>query len=42
MIDAKLSALYVGTFGRGFLRTVIVAVGVVTLAACLWVEVLVS
>jgi hypothetical protein len=42
MIDAKLSALYVGTFGRGFLRTVIVAVGVVTLAACLWVEVLLS
>ena len=41
MVDAKLSALYVGTFGRGFLRIVIVAVGVVTLAACLWVEVFV-
>jgi uncharacterized membrane protein YraQ (UPF0718 family) len=40
MIDTKLAALYVGTFGRGFLRTVIVSVGVVTLSACLWVEVL--
>ena len=41
MVDAKLAALYVGTFGRGFLRTIIVVVGTVTLAACLWVEVFV-
>ena len=40
MLDTKLSALYVGTFGQRFLRTAIVAVGTVTLALCLWVDVL--
>jgi uncharacterized membrane protein YraQ (UPF0718 family) len=40
MVDTKLSALYLGTFGRGFLRTVVIAVGSTTLVAALWVEVL--
>ncbi len=40
MVDIKLSALYVGTFGRAFLRTTIVTVGAVTLVATLWLEVL--
>lgn len=42
MVDTKLSALYVGTFGRGFLRTVVIAVGSLTLVATLWIEVLLS
>jgi hypothetical protein len=40
MVDTKLSFLYRGTFNRGFLKTVIVVVGVVTLAGTLWMEVL--
>jgi uncharacterized membrane protein YraQ (UPF0718 family) len=40
MMDTKLSALYVGTFGRAFWRISAVAVWTVTLALCLWVEVL--
>jgi uncharacterized membrane protein YraQ (UPF0718 family) len=40
MIDTKLSALYVGTFGRTFWRTAAVSVWVTTLALCLWIEVL--
>jgi hypothetical protein len=40
MVDTKLSALYLGTFGRGFLGTVVIAVGSTTLVAALWVEVL--
>ncbi|MGH2661769.1 MAG: permease [Actinomycetota bacterium] len=40
MIDAKLGALYAGTFSRGFVRTVAVAVFAVTLAGCLWIQVL--
>jgi len=40
MLDTKLAALYVGTFGRRFLRTAIVTVGTLTLALCLWVDVL--
>jgi uncharacterized protein len=40
MLDTKLAALYVGTFGRGFLRTSAVAVAAVTLALCLWVDLL--
>ncbi|MGH2674352.1 MAG: permease [Actinomycetota bacterium] len=39
MIDAKLAALYAGTFGRGFVRTVVVVVFAVTLAGALWVQV---
>lgn len=39
MVDAKLGFLYVGTFSRGFLRTVVVSVAAVTLAGALWLEV---
>lgn len=40
MVDAKLGFLYAGTFLRGFVRTVIVVVGAVTLAGALWAEVI--
>lgn len=40
MVDAKLGFLYAGTFTKGFLRTVVVVVAVVTLAGTLWMEVL--
>jgi uncharacterized membrane protein YraQ (UPF0718 family) len=39
MVDLKLAALYVGTYERGFLRTVIIAVGATTLVATLWIQV---
>lgn len=39
MIDAKLVALYGGTFGRGFVRTVVIVVFSVTLAGALWTQV---
>jgi uncharacterized membrane protein YraQ (UPF0718 family) len=39
MVDTKLVALYSGTFGRGFLRTVVVVVAATTLAGALWLEV---
>ncbi len=39
MIDMKLSALYVGTYQRGFLRVVIIAVAATTLVATMWVQV---
>jgi hypothetical protein len=39
MIDAKLVALYGGTFGRGFVRTVAIVVFSVTLAGALWIQV---
>ncbi|HYZ10597.1 MAG TPA: permease [Actinomycetota bacterium] len=39
MIDAKLAALYGGTFGRGFVRTVAIVVFAVTLAGSLWIQV---
>lgn len=39
MVDTKLGFLYAGTFRRGFLGTVVVAVAAVTLAGCLWIEV---
>ncbi|HEX2049848.1 MAG TPA: permease [Actinomycetota bacterium] len=42
MVDTKLGFLYAGTFTRGFLRTVVVVVGAVTLAGTLWLEVLVG
>jgi uncharacterized protein len=42
MVDTKLGFLYHGTFTRGFLRTVVLVVGAVTLAGALWVEVLVG
>jgi uncharacterized membrane protein YraQ (UPF0718 family) len=40
MIDAKLVALYAGTFGRGFVRTVTACVFAVTLAGALWLQVI--
>jgi uncharacterized protein len=42
MVDTKLAFLYTGTFTRGFLRTVVLVVGAVTLAGTLWIEVLVG
>ncbi len=39
MVDAKLVALYAGTFGRGFVRTVVAGVFGVTLAGSLWMQV---
>jgi hypothetical protein len=35
----KLGALYVGTYSKGFLRTVILTVGAVTLAGTMWIKV---
>jgi uncharacterized protein len=40
MIDVKLTALYAGTFGRAFVRTVVIAVAAVTLAGTLWIQVI--
>ncbi len=40
MMDAKLAFLYNATFSKGFLRTVISVVAVVTLVGTLWIEVL--
>ena len=40
MVDTKLGFLYSGTFNKGFLRTVVLVVGAVTLAGTLWIEVL--
>ncbi len=39
MIDLKLGTLYAGTYRKGFLRTVVVVVFVVTLVGTLWVQV---
>ena len=39
MIDLKLGALYLGTYSKGFLRTVVIVVTAVTLVATLWVQV---
>jgi uncharacterized membrane protein YraQ (UPF0718 family) len=39
MVDLKLGALYLGTYSKGFLRTVVIVVTAVTLAATLWVQV---
>jgi hypothetical protein len=40
MVDLKLGALYVGTYSKGFFRTVLIVVTAVTLVATLWVEVI--
>jgi len=40
MIDFKLSALYVGTFRRGFLRTLVIAVAATTFVGAMWVKVI--
>ncbi len=39
MVDAKLVALYGGTFRRGFVRTVVVTAGATTLVGALWIAV---
>ena len=39
MMDAKLAFLYNATFSKGFLRTVLAVVTVVTLVGTLWIEV---
>ena len=38
MVDLKLGALYIGTYSKGFFRTVVITVTAVTLVACLWIE----
>lgn len=40
MVDTKLGFLYSATFKRGFLPTVVVVVGGVTLVGTLWIEVI--
>jgi uncharacterized membrane protein YraQ (UPF0718 family) len=42
MMDMKLLALYSGTFRRGFVRTIFVAIAATTLVATMWVKVLVG
>jgi uncharacterized protein len=39
MVDLKLGALYLGTYSKGFLRTVVIVVTAVTLVGTLWVQV---
>jgi uncharacterized protein len=39
MVDMKLGALYVGTYSKGFFRTVTIVVAATTLAATIWVQV---
>jgi uncharacterized protein len=39
MVDMKLGALYVGTYSKGFLRTVMLTVFAVTLAGTMWIQV---
>ena len=40
MVDFKLSALYLGTFRKGFLRTLIITVGATTFVGAMWVKVI--
>lgn len=40
MVDTKLAFLYRGTYTKGFLTTVVVVVGAITLAGTLWIEVM--
>jgi hypothetical protein len=42
MVDMKLVALYMGIFSRGFARMVVIVTGAVTLAACLWLQVVIG
>ncbi|HXF36495.1 MAG TPA: permease [Actinomycetota bacterium] len=39
VVDMKLAALYMGTYRRGFTRTVVVVAAAVTLVGTLWIEV---
>jgi uncharacterized membrane protein YraQ (UPF0718 family) len=40
MVDLKLGALYAGTFGKGVVRTIVIAAGATTLVGALWVRVI--
>jgi uncharacterized membrane protein YraQ (UPF0718 family) len=40
MVDLKLVALYGGTYQKGFVRTVVIAVGATTLVATMWIQVI--
>jgi uncharacterized membrane protein YraQ (UPF0718 family) len=40
MVDFKLSALYLGTFRRGFYRTLLIAVAATTLVGAMWIKVI--
>lgn len=40
MLDMKLGALYIGTYSKGFFRTVLIAVTATTLVATLWIQVI--
>jgi hypothetical protein len=40
MVDAKLLALYAGTFRRGFVRVVVITAATATLVGALWIGVL--
>jgi hypothetical protein len=40
MVDLKLAALYAGTYRKGFVRTIVIAVGATTLVATLWIQVI--
>lgn len=40
MVDTKLSALYIGTYNRGFFRIVLIVVTLATLVGTLWIGVL--
>ncbi|HWC32406.1 MAG TPA: permease [Actinomycetota bacterium] len=42
MVDAKLGFLYAGTFSKGFVRTVIAGVAIVTLVGTLWMQVMIG
>jgi uncharacterized membrane protein YraQ (UPF0718 family) len=42
MMDVKLAFLYNATFRKGFLRTVLAVVTLVTLVGTLWIEVLIG
>ena len=40
MVDMKLGAIYMGTYNRGFFRTVLIVVTAVTLVGTLWIQVI--
>ena len=40
MVDFKLAALYMGTFRRGFFRTLLIAVFAATLVGAMWISVI--
>jgi len=40
MVDLKLGALYMGTFSRGFTKTLVIAVAATTLVGTMWIRVI--